>query len=742
MLERGGRALLEEARLLLAALRDRRLALSLCLFALLLLLAAQAPLRYHINIGQADGPGSDLPFVAGVYPPEQDVHGDFRWTTERAIVRLPGVGQRSLQVALKVFPVNEEVARRGPQAIELWAAGRLVGQLPVRPAGAIYRVLLPLPGAAGDQTIELRSTTFVPSGDERSIGAPLDSLSIAGAAGPLAPAWPAVLAWIGAALLAWLAVRRAGFAPAVAQLILAPGMLLAGLAALLDPPRFAFGGGPALTALALGWLLVMALNAAAPAVLLAGAGLAALVGALRLLGAAPGDPVAFAALALLIGGALRPAVARLYARLGASIAPAAWRWLVLIALAVFALRYGGKIYPEAMPGDIGFHANRAADVARGTVLLLSLNRGVPFPYPPAPYLLLAPLWLPGIDRSALLQLAGALLDALSPFLVYAIAARSAPLPASNRPSPRGTRFALLAAAIYSFSAAGFMTTWWNFSTHIFAQFAHLLLIVALLLSWPALNARGRDVPAGRRDLALLLIALFVLQSLVYLGHFGFWMNMSLLGGIGLAVLLLAVWRGHASRATLGWLLLAFVAAESFAALFFYSGYTDLFRAQIVATASGGLTGLAGRAPVDRATLWRTLWDAGFRAHFGFFPLPLALCGLALLWPRPAPSVPAGPPRRPLDMRRAAFLVLAAGTFAIGLLFALLPFLSGSTLSTRWLMFSAWAIAVAAAASADLLWRAGRAGRLLVVAAGGYVLWVTASMWLAALAWRVRPPEPF
>ena len=87
-------------------------------------------------------------------------------------------------------------------------------------------------------------------------------------------------------------------------------------------------------------------------------------------------------------------------------------------------------------------------------------------------------------------------------------------------------------------------------------------------------------------------------------------------------------------------------------------------------------------------------------------------------------------------------MLVAGTFVIALGFAALPFLSGSTLSTRWLMFSAWAIAVGAALSAQLLWRTGRAGRLLVVVMGGYVVWVTAVVWLGALAWRVRPPEPF
>jgi hypothetical protein len=87
-------------------------------------------------------------------------------------------------------------------------------------------------------------------------------------------------------------------------------------------------------------------------------------------------------------------------------------------------------------------------------------------------------------------------------------------------------------------------------------------------------------------------------------------------------------------------------------------------------------------------------------------------------------------------------MLMVGTFLIALLFGSLPFITGSTLSTRWLMFSGWAIAVGAALIAQLLWRAGRAGRWLVWAMGGYILWITASQWLGALAWRIRPPEPF
>jgi hypothetical protein len=755
MLERGGRALLAEVRAALVALRDRRLALAIGLFAALLLIIAQVPFYYHIAVGQEDGPGSDLPLVTGFYPPEHDVHGDFRWTTEDALIRLPGVGQRALQVGLNVFPISEEVAQRGPREIELWASGRMLGRLPVRRAGASYQFIVPPPlDRSGDQVIELRSSTFIPAGDERSIGVPVDTISVGSGFGPRLPAWRSGLLWIIAALLLWLALRRAGFDSATAQLLLLAALLLACVAASLDPPRFAFGARPALTALALGWLLILALTAARPALLTAGGGLALIAAAARLLNA-DADAVAALgglALALLLAGALRPAISALHRRLNGPIAPQSWRWLLLIALLVFTTRYGGKIYPDSMPGDIGFHANRYADVVRGNVLLLSRNRGVDFPYPPALYLLLAPLTLLGSDRGRLLQLTSALFDALSPLLIYAIATRSTLRATGQRSAQRDASFATLAAALYAFTAAGYLTTWWNFSTHIFAQFAHLLLITAIVLLWRP--SQGERPIAGPAALPLAIsswwsvAALVVLQLLVYLGHFGFWINMSLLGA---GALLLAL-RGRASWPAFRPALISFVMAQLLAVLFFYSGYSGLFLSQARATATGGLTGLAGRAAVDQALLWETLWDAGFRVHFGFFPLPLALGGLLLLSYRTASNWRASAAgekgRRRIRWpsgalpRAQALLVLMAGTFVIGLLFAVLPFVTGSTLSTRWLMFSAWAVAVGAAAGAQLLWRSGRAGRLLVIIMGWYIAWVTASVWVAALAWRVRPPEPF
>jgi len=736
-------------------LRDVRLLASLGLFLALLLLAAQAPLHYVIEIGKEEGYGSDRPLVADFHDPETSpaTSSNFRWTTERSLIRLPGLGQRAIQLQLRLLPVNPEVAARGPQVIEVWASDRLIGTLPIHSAsGGIYRLLVPAPpDGSGNHAIELRSATFTPRGDSRAIGTPVDAARIESAGGPVWPAWNSTLLWLVAALLFWLGLRRAGLAPNGALIGLSLGSLLASLAALLDPPRFAFGATPALTALALGWLLMLLLNAAPAGLLLAGTALA-LPAAVLLAALGTGEyenwggPGAVAlgiAAALLLAGWLRPALGGLYRRCAPPLPPAARRWLMLIALLVLVTRYGGKIYPDAMWGDIGFHVNRYTEVLGGMVLLLSRNRGVDFPYPPAFYLLLMPFSLLGLDRRVLLQLGGALLDAASPFLVYTLAVCGLARASRRHTSARNQQIGLLAAGIYSLSASGFMITWWNFSTHTFSQFTHLLLITVLILDYP----QDSGNPRSKIQNLKWLIALFLFQSLVYLGHFGFWINTTLLGGMGLAALLGATMRARRNWGRFWGLLAVFIAAELFAALIYYSAYTSLFIAQAQATAAGGLNGLANRGPTDRALLWQNLWDAGFRIHFGFFAVPLALCGLVLLWQwtndeRRTTNDDLHEQAASLVTRHSSLVTLMLGTLVIALLFGALPFITGSTLSTRWLMFSAWVIAVGAAVTAQLLWRSGRAGRWLLFAMGGYMLWITASQWLGALAWRIRPPEPF
>jgi hypothetical protein len=790
-----------EARLNIAALRDWRLLAALALFAALVLLAAQAPLRYTIEVGLEEGYGSDLPMLAQFHDPEFSpfAKANFRWTTGQSLIHLPGVGGRPLQVSVRLLGIDPSLAAQSPQALEIWDNGRLLSVVALRPtAGETLSFLLspPADGSAG-HVVELRSATFTPPGDRRQIGVPVEQVRVASLGGLAAPDWRNLLAWLGAAALLWLALRRLGLGPRFALALLLAAVLLASLAALLDPPRFAFGGTTALIACALGWLLAVLLCATPQALLAAAPGLVALGLAADAAGALAGTAVESglraagaallgAALALALAGWLRPALAQLYHQVAAPIPPAARRWLALFAVIVMITHYGGKIYPDAMWGDIGFHSNRYLEVLLGRVLLLSRNRGVDFPYPPALYLLLAPFSLAGIHYQVLLQLGGALLNALSPFAVYMIAAGGLGCAEGGATSGRLSRVGVLAAGIYSLAAATLMTTWWNFSTHIFSQFVHLLLIVAIVLLWrrptnddrrtktderqPTNDDRrtktdertttgarrqgdGKTGRQGDRSSSSFIlhpssfILLFVLQSLLYLGHFGFWMNMSLLGAGALAVLLAAAWRGRVPWRAFWALAGAFVAAELFATLFFYSAYAGLFVEQARATAAGGLAGMQNKAEADSAALWATLWDAGFRVHFGFFPVPLALCGLALLWLRPTtdhqpPTTNHLARAASALSRRSSVVVLVAGTFAVALLFGALPFITRAALSTRWLMFSGWAMAVCAALAAQLLWRSGRAGRWLVVVMGGYIFWVTASMWLGALAYRIRPPEPF
>jgi len=688
-----------EGQAWMAALRVPALHLLLGLLLLVLLLIPQLPFSYTINVGKEEGYQSDLPHLQGFNTAESDVHGSFRWTRDGATITLPGLGQRPMLVQLHFFPVNAEMVANGPQQTAVWSNGVHLADLPVRPEGADYRLLVPAQVLSdGTLHLTLRTETYTPPGDPRRLGTPLDRISVTAApgAGLAAPDWSALGAWLLGALFFWVTLLRALEALPRARWwatwFFAGGITLVVSAALLDLPRWGFGAQPALVTLALCYLLVLALRVILPG---------------------------------------------LVARFAVPLDARTQGWLLLIIVVAFGLRYGGRLYPRSMHGDIGFHTNRFYETMLGTVYLLSRNRGIDFPYPPGPYLTLAPLTLPGIATPDMLQLSATLADSLGAALVFAMVvwigkavqewqARAQTGTTVIPSQDFHSRTGLLAAALYVFTAAGFMTNWWSFSTHIYAQFSALLLITAMVPIGLHYLLRGtpETIDTQRRTIVLGL-----LMAGVFLGHFGFFINIGLLLGLLLIILWVGMGRGA------GWagrmhrpLLLAAVGAGLAALLVFYSAYLPLFLRQAQEVATGGLTGLAERVPAERGHLWEVLWYRGLITHFGFFPLLLAPLGMLLLtrWGRPA----------------LLLVALMAGSFLVSALFALLPFITLSTQSTRWLMFSAWAVAVGAAVAAQLLWRCGRAGRLVVLAMGGVVLWNTAMIWLGPLIWRIRPPEPF
>ncbi|RRR74938.1 MAG: hypothetical protein EI684_05925 [Candidatus Viridilinea halotolerans] len=703
-----------------AALRHPALWLALALLLLVSLMAPQLPLRYAIDVGLSEGYGRDRPYLRDFNDPDFSEHygGSFRWTTRESHVLLPGVGRRNLIVQLAMLSSSPSVMAMGPATFTLWVHEHFLVEVPVQMEARRVTFLVP-PALLEDGSLHLRlrSAIFVPPDDPRLLGVPLGGVTLyAPAALGATPSWSAVGSWLLAALCAWLALRHAfgigleavgkgrqchsmlrgarwsaGFSrlkpalhrvatdfsdrllghPAAIALFILVGLTL--LAALINPPRWAFGGQAALVACALAYPLAIVVRWTLP---------------------------------------------RLMRRVGVPLAAPTLAWLTFIVVVSFALRYGGRLYPESMPGDIDFHYNRFTETLAGLIYLRSLNRGVPFPYPPGPYLLVAPFSLLGLQLPTILQLGAALVDACSAVVIYLIAVRAL-----------GQRVALFASGIYLFTAATFMTTWWSFSTHIFTQFLHLLLLAGALTAFHAWQ--GEDATQRRR----WTLGVAVLLCLVFLGHFGFLLNTTLLGLVLACAVWVASWRGAAwARRVRGPLSLAGLAAGSFVALFFYSAYAPLFLEQFSAAREGGLTAVSNREPVSRMAIWNTMWRAGFITHYGLFPLLLMPFGLYLLGRRGRSETGLGP-------QRALFLFMASSLVA-ALCFALFPFVSGVSNSPRWLMSIAWVVAVGAALAVAELWQHGRWARLAVVAMASLSLANTAWLWIGPMLWHIRPPEPF
>ncbi|NJN68071.1 MAG: hypothetical protein HC884_15855, partial [Chloroflexaceae bacterium] len=424
---------------------------------------------------------------------------------------------------------------------------------------------------------------------------------------------------------------------------------------------------------------------------------------------------------------LRPLMPALAVRLGVPLDTRTGGWLLLIMAVAFGMRLGGRLYPWSMWGDISYHTNRFIDtLGLGKVYLLSAHRGVNFPYPPGPYLTIAPLLLLFPDLRLLLQVVAALADTMGAALVYAIAARG--IPARWQTGYLQTT-ALLAAAGYVFTAAGLMLTWWSFDTYIYTQCATLVLVAALIFA-------GTDPPTpsvlSRLSPASWALVLSLLITGVFLGHLGFLINTTLTGGLLLTLTWLTAWRGNQRARTARWpLTFAALGAGGVAGLFFYSAYAWLLIPQIRALVAGGVRGVSERSPTSPDLLWQVLWEAGLVQHFGFFPLLLIPAGLWVLWKRGRASG-----------QQHVLLALMGCSLLVSAWFAIMPFLTLSTIVTRWLTFSAWAVSIGAALAFRLVWRSGRAGQLAALAMAGFVGWNTITFWIEPMLWRTRPPEPF
>jgi hypothetical protein len=641
--------------------------------AALLVLCSQAPLRYDFEVGRGTGPESDLPFMQGFHPAEPlENRQSFRWSkAQEASIALPGVGRRGAIIGLDIVSHRAQWDTAAPPTVVTLQSGASAPlAFALRREGARYLVYLP-PVAADDGTLRLslRTDVWQKPGDSRdelgvALGRQVTLLTTPG--GFVAPDLALLWTWPACLALLWAGLRALGFASRTAALLLLPLAVGAPLLLLLDAPRLGFGSA---------WAFQLGL------------------------------------ISLLAAVACAWAVPPLLDRLGAPAPPALLPWLLLLVVLSFALKYGGRLYPDSMPGDLQLHVNRYSRTVMGEVFIPAQHRGLPFPFPTGPYLLLAPLTLLGLDLRFLLQSTAGLFEAGTVLLLYLIGARAVGSP----------RLGLLAGAIYAMTSAGFMTTWFAFETQVAAQWFSIALIALLALAWPRYDDRR----------VWWLVVLLLLQ--VFLGHIGLFINVTLLGALVAPLLWLRAHSNQERRAA-GRLLLAGVVAVAFAVLFFYSAFAQLIAEQLGGVAAGGLNSATGRNPIPRATtLWVT-WQGGLITHFGFFPVLLTIPGLIVLRGK------AGD--KGASHGGLALWVLLWMTLVVSVAQAILPLITLSSITTRWLMFSAWTIAMAGALGLAQLWRRGRGARLITVAMALYVGWLTILMFVEALALRKPPIEPF
>lgn len=632
----------------------------IAVLALGILGVSRLPVQYPINIGYEEGWHSDQPFLSGWNTPEPyNAPPDqlsYRWTAEDSQVRLPGFGAQPL-----IVRIDQLAAAANPQAANgawyLTGAGMAVSHSLTN--ARTLRVLIP-PAASTNGTLHFVAPTFTPPNDARTLGVNIADFRVSSIQGSLSlPSstlfWPLLLL-----PLAWLTARRWSVN------VVSAGVAGAGLVALLlaalwnDRLRFALAGGPFM------------------------------VGALW---------------GVVVGSAALWLMERYAPRLGVQPAPWFVRGIALIVFWLMLLRYGGKLYPGSMVGDLGFHVNRQNEVIGGLIYLVSKHRGINFPYPSAVYILLAPLRLLPLAPETLIEWSDAFFGALGVLPVAYLALRGS----------RDERAALLGATVYALLAPAMMALWWSFLAHIFTQESVALLVALLVGGWHSMRTR--------RGIALTVVCL----SLIFFGHFGLFINISVLLGLLLPCLWWRYRHTPQVRNVYG-LALAFMIAEVLVVALFYSAYIGLIVEKLGQFQQGGMGAVqGGRAEISRQALLVSLWRDGLVAHYAIIGVPLALLGGYWLW----------------RQHRGSLIVwLFWGTVAVAVIQGAIPFLTASTITTRWLSFCAWLVAVGVGIVLGRLWQRGIGGRVLALLVliwiGGNTLW----LWVQALGYRIRPPEPF
>lgn len=657
---------------------DWRFLVLLGLLVLLFVGASQAGFSKTINLGSDDGDDRANAFTFDFYAPEQQGEHEFRWSKEYGRLVFPGVGAQNVGLEFELLAHRGQFIDPERPAELTLQINEQVTSFTLRPERAHYRILVPESWMQpGDLDLIVHSEPWRIAGDSRSqLGVAIGEVSLRGLGvfGTRMPYWPVLLSWLLVLVCAWPMGRWLGFDPKILFILLLPLVVVPVWATIFVPAYLGLGNRALLLGCAWGLLFTILLQHFLP---------------------------------------------KLFRSLAIEPNPVYLRWLILIMVASFVLKYGGRLYPDSMYGDLSLHWHRFIRTISGSVYIMAAHRGLPFPFPSGMYIALAPLSLTGVPTWLIFEFLMAILEATTPLLIALLGARAL----------GSLRLGVIGGGLYALMAGGYMTTWFAFETHLFTQWATLLLWTLLIYCWPH---NGKASPLDKPFIWSLLI---LVQCWVYLGHTGFFLNNVTLIAMAVPVLLLVCWRTPQRRTALQ-VTGVFVAGGLTAAAIYYSAFFGLIWEQVTGVASVGLLEVTGRQPVSAAESWRHLWEDGILIHYGFFPFLLAIVAVAIwLLNRRSGWVAV------MDLR-TVLIGLIVLTFLTSLSQAVLPFITRSTLTTRFLMFSIWAVSLAAAPIFARVWRYGTAGKVVVLLMGAFVSWGTTVMWANALALNVAPPEPF
>jgi toxin CptA len=395
---------------------------------LLLLVVLALPLLWRSLVAAPQlrvdvGAWGDHTFLSGVNAIEDSSTEQYRWTTGRAELRLPNLGNQYRLLRLRAH--GWRPAGQPAPLVQIEVMGQPWASLQTTSAMRVYNILLGPPGTNPTLQVGFESQVYTSPDDPRQIGFALDWLEVGALRQSAAPnLWhlggQALLLALLVLLLARLALPT-GWALALAVLL--GGALVW---ANFEQPLWA-------SQAIIPWLII-------------------------------------AALLLLATWLLEPRLRRfLQPWMTAHQARVAWALFV----AALGLRLAGSAHPLFNAHDVDVHMRWLEIVNSGQLYIYSTPgefRGQIVFNPPAGYILMMPLALLLPSSRLVVQVGVALLDAIGCLALLGLAYELR----------LNARAALLALALYLALPINTTMLWWGFATNAIAQALWLLLLWSLL----------------------------------------------------------------------------------------------------------------------------------------------------------------------------------------------------------------------------------------------------------------------